>query len=88
MNQTRRGFIAGVAAFGAVGGRLSASAADAPVDYDAIQKEIDALPPKAFEEFERFERFEGFEKFERFEGFEGFEKFERFERFERFDGKD
>ena len=51
MKQTRRGFIAGVAAFGAVGGRLSASAADAPVDYDAIQKEIDALPPKAFEEF-------------------------------------
>ena len=51
MKQTRRGFIAGVAALGAVGGRLSAAAADLPVDYDAIQKEIDALPPEAFLDF-------------------------------------
>ena len=51
MKQTRRGFIAGGAALCAMGGRLSASAADAPVDYDAIQKEIEALPPKAFEDF-------------------------------------
>ena len=50
MKQTRRGFLAGVAALGAVGGRLSA-AADLPVDYDAIQKEIDALPPEAFLDF-------------------------------------
>ena len=51
MKQTRRGFIAGMAALGAVGGRLSASAADAPVDYDAIQREIEALPKEAFMDF-------------------------------------
>ncbi|MBQ3288525.1 MAG: hypothetical protein IJH50_03870 [Kiritimatiellae bacterium] len=51
MDLTRRGFIGGGAALCAMGGRLSAAAADAPIDYDAIQKEIEALPPKAFEDF-------------------------------------
>ena len=51
MKQTRRGFVAGLAAFGAAGGRLSADAADAPVDYDAIQREIEALPKEAFMDF-------------------------------------
>ena len=51
MKQTRRGFVAGMAALGAAGGRLAMAAEDAPIDYGAIQKEIDALPPKAFEDF-------------------------------------
>ena len=49
MELTRRGFIGGGAALCAVGG--GASAADAPVDYDAIQREIDALPKEAFMDF-------------------------------------
>ena len=51
MKQTRRGFVTGMAALGAAGGRLAMAAEDAPIDYGAIQKEIDALPPKAFEDF-------------------------------------
>ena len=44
MKQTRRGFVTGMAALGAAGGRLAMAAEDAPIDYGAIQKEIDALP--------------------------------------------
>ena len=51
MKQTRRGFIAGVAALGAMGGRMSAAVADEPIDYDAIQKEIEALPKDVFMDF-------------------------------------
>ena len=51
MNLTRRGFIGGGAALCAVGGRASASAANASVGYDAVQKEIDALPKEAFLDF-------------------------------------
>ena len=56
MRQSRREFIAGAAAVVGCGGWGQPSSQEgayphASVDYDAIQKEIDALPPKAFEDF-------------------------------------
>ena len=51
MELTRRDFIGGGAALCAVGGCVSASAANASIDLGVVQKEIDALPKEAFLDF-------------------------------------